>query len=331
MFRSAKIKSIVPLGKRLVCDISVDGDESYVGNGIVNHNSSKNPNMQNIPRQAKIDNSVAEELVSRIKKIFVVPSTDYYLVQLDYAQAELRVAASFAKETTMLKAYAEGKDLHTVTAMSASGLTEAQWNALSDKEKKEYRSRAKAGNFGLLYGMGAEGFVEYARNNYKVIYTVDEAEKYRRKFFSTYPQLLVWHADYINRGKTQGFVRTLFGRKRHLPKINDSSDYVAAMDERVAINSPVQGTSGEFTIFAIALLRNRLHSSVKLVNTVHDSILYYVPRPLMEETVAILIETCEDLPIKQYFDVELKNVKMKVDIEYSETSWKELKPYEIKK
>lgn len=292
--------------------------------------SSAKPNMQNIPRGAKINSSVAKDLVAKIKKIFIPREEGRCFLQLDYAQAELRIAASFANETTMLKAYKDGKDLHTVTAMSASGLSDDSWAKLSDSDKKEYRSRAKAGNFGLLYGMGAEGFVDYARNNYGVEYNMDEAERYRRKFFNTYPQLLVWHAEYIMRGRAEGFVRTLFGRKRHLPKINDSSDYIKAMDERVAINSPVQGTAGEFTIFALALLRNRLDKRVKLVNTVHDSILYDLPIELLEETVRIAVEACENLPIKKYFGVELKSVGMEVDAEYSEASWKDLEPFKSK-
>lgn len=329
MLKESKIKSIKCVGKRLVADITVEDDHSYFGNGVCSHNSSKAPNLQNVPRSSNSANPIVQEVVGSIKKMFI-PREGNVILAVDYSQAELRVAASFAKETTMLTAYNNNEDLHTTTAMSVANLNKAQWEELTKDDQKFRRTGAKAGNFGLLYGMGVEGFMNYAKNNYGVVYTTEEATKYRNNFFKTYSNLLHWHEDYKMRGRADGFVRTLFGRKRHLPEIHNPSEFKRAEDERVAVNSPVQGTAGEFTIFAINLLALRLPKEVKLINTVHDSIMFDCPPNLVKQAVKIIVETCENLPIKDYFGVELRGVGMKVDVEISEKSWKDLKPYEEK-
>lgn len=289
--------------------------------------ASKAPNLQNVPRGSTLKDERVVEVVGSIKKMFIT-RPDHYLVQVDYSQAELRLAAFFSKETVMLRAYADGKDLHTLTAMSASNLTEEDFYGLPKEKQKELRTGAKAGNFGLLYGMGWKGFKDYARDTYGVTYTDKEAQAYRDAFFNTYPNLLVWHENYRQLAKKDGYVTTLFGRRRHLTNIYSADEFKRAEDERAAINSPIQGTAGEFTVFAIALLRNRLPLEVSLVNTVHDSIIFQIPKNMMDIAIPIIKETCENLPIEKYFGVSLGDMSMKVDVEYSETNWKELKPYE---
>ena len=288
--------------------------------------SSKEPNMQNIPRGSALKDERVVNAVGSIKKMFIADE-GHYLVQLDYSQAELRLAAFFAKEDTMLTAYANGEDLHTLTAMMVNRLTKEEFAALPKEEQKVLRTSAKAGNFGLLYGMGVKGFMDYARNNYGVSYTEQEATNYRNGFFATYKKLLNWHANYKLIAKEKGYVCTLFGRRRRLTNIWSADEFKRAEDERAGINAPVQGTAGEFTILALTLLGLRLPKQVRLVNTVHDSIIFQVPKELLDSVVPILIETCENLPLQQYFNVDLGVVKMKVDVEYSDTNWKELKPY----
>jgi len=287
--------------------------------------SSREPNMQNIPRVAKVDDPSTKDIVSRIKKFFVA-EPDHYLVQVDFSQAELRIAAEFADEDTMLKAYNNDEDLHVLTARQVNKLSQEDWDKLAKEVAKEFRSNAKAGNFGLIYDMSAEGFVDYARVNYGVVFSLDEAEKFRNLYFKTYNKLKTWHVSCVKIAQRDGYVKTLFGRRRHTPEIFALDNMTRSEDERVSINSPVQGTAGEFTIFAINLLINRLPVSVRIVNTVHDSILFMVPKPMLEEACKLIKMTCENLPTKKYFRAELTQVKMKVDLEYSETNWAELKP-----
>ena len=233
--------------------------------------SSQNPNLQNLTNVAKLTDPTAIEVVSMVKKPFIAPE-GYTLCQIDYSQAELRIIASFAGETNMLDAYNAGIDLHALYAARMLKTDLDGFYKLDKADQKNWRTRAKAGNFGLIYGMSAEGLVHYAKNNYGVILSLKEATEMRNDFFAMYPRLLDYHDTYIAKGRKFGYVRTLYGRMRRVPQILDQNEYIRGMDERVAINSPVQGTAGEFTVFAISLLRNRLDPRVKFVNTVHDSI-----------------------------------------------------------
>lgn len=289
--------------------------------------SSANPNLQNIPNVAKLRDEELIHVVGMVKKSFIVPK-GYTLYQYDYSQAELRTIASFANEQNMLGAYARGEDLHAVTAAGMLEVTLKEFYELPKERQKEARSKAKAVNFGLIYAMGAEGFMEYAKNEYGLILTLEESTALRDKFFDTYPKLLDYHDKYIAKGKKFGWVRTLYGRRRRVPNINDPENYIAAMDERAAINSPIQGTSGEFMIFSIALLYHRLDPRVLLVNTVHDSIIFYVPDDMQEYATDIIKTTMENLPNMQYFGKEMKNVSMVTDVEASKESWKDLKELE---
>jgi DNA polymerase-1 len=290
--------------------------------------SSRNPNLQNLPNIAKLKDETSVHVVNMVKKSFKCPE-GYVFMQVDYSQAELRTIAEFAKEQNMLDAYNNGEDLHAKTAAAMKKISLEEFYKLDPKEQKEYRTRAKAGNFGLIYGMGLFGFIDYARKNYKIYLSEDEAREIIDTFFKLYPNLLVYHDEYIAKGLKFGYVRTLFGRKRQVPNINSSDDYIRSMDERVCVNSPIQGTAGEITIFAIAILRNRLDPRVKFELTVHDSIIFYIPEDLLEETSALIKDTCENLPMKQYFGKELSKVKMAVDLEISRTSWKDLTEYKL--
>lgn len=287
--------------------------------------SSRNPNLQNIPNIAKLKDERVIEIVGMIKKSFI-PEAGHWLMQLDFSQAELRLMAEFANESAMIEAYNNDVDIHTLTAANIFDLSIDEHHRLSPELQKERRTRAKSVNFGLIYGMGAAGYKEYAKSTYGIEVSLQEAEVIRDTFFRTYPNILEYHERYIDKASKFGWVRTLFGRKRRTPNINISNFLLSSMDERIAVNSPIQGTGGELTLFAIALLRGRLDKRVKLTNTVHDSIIYDVPEELLEETARIAIDTCENAPMKLYFGAELRKVKMHVDVEASENNWKELKP-----
>lgn len=289
--------------------------------------SSANPNLQNMPNAAKLKNEDAAKVVSYVKSAFVVPE-GYTLVQLDYSQAELRTIAFFAGEETMLKAYENDLDLHILTASVIMGVSVAEFMILDAKTQKEWRSKAKAVNFGLIYGMGAKGFKHYAKTSYGVIFTLEEATNIRDAFFSKYSKLVDYHNKYKQKARKYGWVRTFFGRRRRTPDILSPIDALSSADERVAINSPIQGSVGEFMVFAMALLNYRLHPLVKMVNTVHDSILLYIPDELLDEQLRIAVQTSRELPMMQYFGKELTGITLKVDAEVSKDNWKSLQEYE---
>lgn len=288
--------------------------------------SSRNPNLQNLTSVAKLKNEKAVEVVKMVKQQFSVPS-GYTMAQIDYSQLELRLIAFQAKELNMLQAYKNNQDLHALYASKLVGITLEEFYKLDKKQQKDFRTRAKAGNFGWIYGMSAEGFVDYAKANYGLILNVEDARRMRVAFFTMYPRLLEYHWEMMQKGIMYGYVRTLFGRKRHVLKITDANDFVRGLDERVAINSPTQGTGGELTLFAAGLLRIRLDPRVLFVNTIHDSLIFYIPTDILRPQLEIIKECCENLPMLKYFTREVELVDIKVDIETSVTNWSELEPY----
>jgi DNA polymerase-1 len=183
------------------------------------------PNLQNIPRSGPL------------RRYIRAPEGRVFVIA-DYSQIELRIAAKISGDKEMLNAYAEGRDLHTLTARSLTGREEVT---------KDDRKLAKAVNFGLLYGMGAKGLRSYALRSYGVELSLEEAALYRRRFFQTYPGLKSWHDDERRawqRGGTE--TRTLTGRRRmDVQRLTDR------------LNAPVQGTAADGLKLALALLWER--------------------------------------------------------------------------
>jgi DNA polymerase-1 len=183
------------------------------------------PNLQNIPRSGPL-------------RSYIRAPEGRLLVIADYSQIELRIAAKISSDKEMLSAYAEGRDLHTLTAQSLTGREEVT---------KDNRKLAKAVNFGLLYGMGAKGLKSYALRSYGIKMSLEEASLYRRRFFETYPGLKRWH-DNERRSWQRGDAetRTLAGRRRtNVEKLTDH------------LNAPVQGTGADGLKLALALLWER--------------------------------------------------------------------------
>jgi len=289
--------------------------------------ASKNPNLQNVTKHVKVDSEAVEEVVKMIMGNFVAPP-GYTIMQGDFSQAELRIVADLAKEKNMIKAYRNDLDLHIITAANILNKSLDEFMELEGVVRDKWRSRAKAANFGLIYGQSPEGFRDYAFDKYGVVLTLDEARDMRDRFFAAYPALSDYHERYILKARTHGYVRTMFGRKRYAPNIKSDDDFLRGSDEREAINHPVQGTCGEMTILAFSLLQYRLPDSVKFVNTVHDSIVFYVPHRLVPYVAEVIKHTCENLPTKKYFGRELEYLKLKADIEVSTSNWKQLKSYD---
>lgn len=199
------------------------------------------------------------------------------LVVADYSQAELRIAARISGDKKMLDAYRKGEDLHAATARSLMGREDIS---------KDERDLAKAVNFGLLYGQGAAGLQEYARNRYGVRMTIEEARRYRRRFFETYPGLKTWHESQwrrLEQGSTT--TRTLSGRRRR---------NVRSFTERV--NTPIQGTGADGQKLALALLYERRHECPGAfpIACVHDEVVVECDEDDVEAAAAWLEKAMKD-------------------------------------
>lgn len=242
-----------------------EDDASYDGrihpnfnltNVVSGRTSCSDPNLQQVPR------------TKDVRGLFIAPKGRVFF-EADYSQLELRIAAHYAKEPTMLKIYASGGDIHTETAKVMTGGREPT---------KDERNKAKAVNFGFLYGMMAKKFVEYAYDSYGQVFTQAEAEAYRNAFFAKYSRLLPWHKEQEDICEMLGGVPNMFGRFRKLPKIYSNKYFERLEAVRRAINSPVQGTGSDILLSAAMEVQQTLGPyGLKIVGTVHDSILGEMP------------------------------------------------------
>lgn len=220
-------------------------------NVVSGRTSCNNPNLQQVPR------------TKDIRSLFS-GAPGMILFEADYSQLELRIAAHYANEKTMLDIYNNNGDIHTETARLFTNGREPT---------KEERNKAKAVNFGFLYGMQAKKFVEYALNSYGQTFTLQEATHIRDLFFAKYSRLLPWHQEQEDLCEMQGGVSNLFGRFRKLPMIYSANKWERAGAARRAINTPVQGSGSDLLISAATEINKELKGIAWIGATVHDSII----------------------------------------------------------
>jgi DNA polymerase I-like protein with 3'-5' exonuclease and polymerase domains len=240
--------------------------------------------------------------------------------QRDFNQGELRIAGALANEKVMIASYAKGMDLHAVTGAGMAKATYEEFvkwkvpdkllQGLTDPDLLaknalyvKYRQEAKAGNFGLLYTMSPDGFVDYAWKNYGIKLTLAEARKIHDSFFETYPGLHPWHEAYRNYAHKHGFVESPLGRVRHLPLIHSRDREVAAKAERQAINSPVQATLSDLCVWGIALIDQKL-PDLWVAGMTHDSVYGYVHEDDVERVMPLVGEIMDGLPYRREFGWE---------------------------
>lgn len=216
--------------------------------------SSSDPNAQQIPKTAK--------------NAFMA-SPGFRLVTADYSQIELRVAAHMAQCQPMIDAFNRGEDLHRTMAALMAGIDPADVTS-------EQRQKAKAANFGFLFGMGASKFVKYAEDQYGVTFTEDEAEDIRAAFFETWDGMGAWHLKQQADAESWGYVRSPLGRLRRLPAIWSGDGYKRAEAGRQAINSPVQAMASDTMLLATTKI-TKFYPEVRPIALVHDAILVEVP------------------------------------------------------
>jgi DNA polymerase-1 len=264
-----------------------------ITNVITGRTSCKDPNLQQVPRNKEL------------RTLFTAPP-GRVLIEADYSQLELRIAADYANEPTMLRIYNEGGDIHTETAMTMTG---------GVAPSKEDRSRAKPVNFGFLYGMGAGGFVNYAFNGYGVVFTKSESERFRELFFAKYARLLQWHEEMAELCEIMGGVENRFGRFRALPKIYSQHKWERNEAIRRAINTPVQGTGSDLLIASAAQINKELRKEFDLhiVGTIHDSVLAECPEECAEDAAKEIKRIMEHPYIMDSFGVSFK-IPLEVDV-----------------
>jgi DNA polymerase I len=260
--------------------------------------SSTEPNLQNIP--------IRLPLGRELRKVFVPTDESFMFLDGDYSQIELRVLAHMSEDLTLINAFNEGQDIHTLTASQV-------FNTPIDKVTDEQRSNAKAVNFGIVYGISAFSLSQ------DLNITKKEADMYINGYFAKYPKVKEYLDNTIASAKEVGYASTIFGRRREIPEINSSNFVSRGFGERVAMNMPIQGSAADIIKISMInvharLIKEKLHS--RIILQIHDELLLEVKKVEVDKVIKILEEEMNKA-------VNLK-VPMKTDYKIGNT-WYETK------
>lgn len=239
--------------------------------------SSSNPNLQNIP--------VRTELGRRIRQAFVPEKEGWLLLSADYSQIELRIFAHLAREEAMIEAFRRGQDIHAYTASLIYGVP--VWE-VSD----EMRYRAKAVNFGIIYGQQAFGL------SAQLNISVSEAESFLRQYYARYPAVKKYMDQTVARAEQTGFVTTLFSRRREIPQLKSRSSRSRQEAKRMAINTPIQGSAADIIKVAMINIDRRMREmnlKSKMIIQIHDELLFELPHEEVEPLREVVVREMESV------------------------------------
>lgn len=260
--------------------------------------SSSNPNLQNIPIRTEEGNKIRQAFVPSDRK-------NYLILSADYSQIELRLLAHVSKDENLIEAFKSGIDVHTLTASKVFDVPIAQVT-------KEMRYKAKAVNFGIVYGQSKYGLAKALKIN------ADDAENFINKYFETYPKIKLYMDSMVEYVEKEGYVETIFGRKRYLEnEINSPNGMIREFAKRAAINHPMQGSASDLIKIAMIDFNKKLKDNnlkTKLIMQVHDELVLEVEKSELEKVKSLVLESMElNQPLR---------VPLLVDINMGET-WKE--------
>jgi DNA polymerase-1 len=256
--------------------------------------SSSDPNLQNIP--------IRTELGREIRRAFVADA-GHVLISADYSQIELRVLAHLAGEETLIKAFAEGADIHDRTALKVFGPN-------SGLDPHELRRRAKIINYALLYGKTAFTLAK------DIGVTQQAAQEFIDAYFAGFPQVRGFLDRTLDEARATGIVTTMFGRRRRVPDVNSRNGQSRAAAERTAVNLPIQGSAADIMKRAMIIVHDALPASARMILTVHDELLFEVP--------AAEADAVADLVRSKMASAATLKAPLTVDVGIGE-NWKEAK------
>ncbi|PHI20442.1 DNA polymerase I [Lewinellaceae bacterium SD302] len=234
--------------------------------------SSNNPNLQNIP--------IRTPEGAEVRKAFVPRDEDHILLASDYSQIELRLVAALSNDTGMVEAFQQGRDIHTATAASI-------FNVDYEEVTREMRYQSKTINFAILYGAGSQRIMQ------ELEITRSEATELIKTYYERFPGLQNFMKETVNDAKELGHATTLLGRKRGLRDINSNSSLARANAERMAMNTPIQGTAADMIKIAMIRIQDRLESEgfkARMILQVHDELVFDVPKDELETVTPIIEE-----------------------------------------
>jgi DNA polymerase-1 len=268
--RAAKLRATYCDGLEAVADengrVHTSFNQTLTATGRL---SSSDPNLQNIPQRT--------EMGRELRRCFI-PADGYLLVDADYSQIELRILAAVSGDENMKSAFERGEDIHTATAASVFGVPR-------DEVTPAMRSHAKAVNFGIVYGIGAFSLAA------DIGVSRAEADEYIKNYLAAYPKVDQYLKETVERAKRDGYVTTVFGRRRYIPELTAHNRNLRAFGERVAMNSPIQGAAADVIKIAMVRVADALAKSgldARLVLQVHDELLVEAREDCAEAAAALL-------------------------------------------
>jgi DNA polymerase-1 len=282
------VETLPTLVNPLTGRIHTSFEQAWVSTGRL---SSKNPNLQNIP--------IRDERGREIRKAFIPADENHVLLSADYSQIELRIMAHLCEDENMIEAFMKNQDIHTSTAAKI-------YNISIEKVTREMRSRAKTANFGIIYGISAFGLAQ------RLNISRQEASKLIEGYFITYPKVKEYMNKNIEFAKSQGYVKTIMGRRRYLPQINSANTMVRGMAERNAINAPIQGSAADIIKLAMVRIHQKIKDNFKskMILQVHDELVFDVFKPELEkmrEIVKYEMENAVSLKVPLVVDIGIGN------------------------
>lgn len=239
--------------------------------------SSSNPNLQNIP--------IRTERGKEIRKAFVPSREGNVIVSADYSQIELRIMAHLSQDAHLVKAFRDGMDIHSATAAKIFGIPVEEVNS-------DQRRIAKTANFGIMYGISAFGLAE------RLHISRSEAKKIIDDYFTAFPAIRSFIDDTLVSARENGFVETIFGRRRYIPDINSTNATVRSLAERNAVNAPIQGTAADIIKMAMIAIDKELQTSSmtsQMVLQIHDELLFDTPENEVTRLKEMIVRCMENI------------------------------------
>ena len=253
--------------------------------------SSTEPNLQNIPTRT--------ELGKKLRKVFKAEEGKIFL-DADYSQVELRVLAHMSNDETMIDAFNSGADIHTISASQV-------FKVPVEEVSKQLRSKAKAVNFGIVYGISEFGLAE------QIDIKRNEAKQYIEQYLETYYGIKEFMADVVESAKRKGYVETIFSRRRYIPELSSNNYMVRKFGDRAAMNTPIQGTAADIMKIAMIKVYNELKNrglKSRIVLQIHDELLLEVPMEEKDEVAKLLKDCMENaVSLKVPLNVEVEEGK----------------------
>lgn len=239
--------------------------------------SSTNPNLQNIP--------VRDEMGREIRRAFTADNEDCIFFSADYSQIELRIMAHLSNDPHMVQAFVSGEDIHAATAAKI-------YNTPLEEVTGDMRRKAKTANFGIIYGISVFGLAE------RLNIPRAESKELIDGYFKTYPEIRNYMDESIRIAKEQGYVETIFKRKRFLPDINSGNAVVRGFAERNAINAPIQGSAADIIKLAMIKIHQRFEEEglkSRMILQVHDELNFNVYKDEYEKVKEIVLDSMQNV------------------------------------